>query len=172
MMIYLLVLISTILIIFLTILSYFFIIPFFFGAPYEPSRGKALINIIKFTDVKKGDKIAELGSGNGVVCIQLAKNGAEVHGFEINPLLVWISKRKIKKLGLQNRVFIHWRNFWKEDLGKYNKIVLFQFKTIMRRLERKFKKELKPKTKIISHWWRIPGWKIKKKIGRIYLYKV
>ena len=171
-MIYLLVLISKILIIFLTILSYFFIIPFFFGAPYEPSRGKALINIIKFTDVKKGDKIAELGSGNGVVCIQLAKNGAEVHGFEINPLLVWISKRKIKKLGLQNRVFIHWRNFWKEDLGKYNKIVLFQFKTIMRRLERKFKKELKPKTKIISHWWRIPGWKIKKKIGRIYLYKV
>jgi len=38
------------------ILAYFFVIPFFFGAPYEPSRGKALKSIIKFANPKSRDK--------------------------------------------------------------------------------------------------------------------
>ena len=154
------------------VLSYFFLIPFFFGAPYEPSRGKALKHIIKFTNPKKGDKIAELGSGDGRVCIALAKNGAEVHGFEMNPFLVWLSKRKIRKLGLQNKVFIHWKNFWKVNLSQYNKVVMFQFNTIAGKLGKKFKQELKPGTRIVSHWWRIPRWEIKEKIGRVYFYEV
>ncbi len=166
-----LILVLIVLLILAIVLAYFFLIPFFFGAPYEPSRGKALENIIKFTNPKKGDKIAELGSGDGVVCIELAKKCAEVHGFEINPFLVWISRRKIRKLGLDN-VFIYWKNFWKINLSSYNKIVIFQFNTITRKLGKKFKQELKPKTRIVSHWWRLPHWKIKKKIGRVYLYEV
>ena len=154
------------------ILAYFFVIPFFFGAPYEPSRGKALKNIIKFTNPKPGDKIAELGSGDGRICISLAKFGANVSGFEINPFLVWTSKRKIKKLGLQNKIKIYWKNFFKENLSKYNKIVMFQFNTITNRLSKKFKKELKPGSIIVSHWWKLPRWKIKKKIGKVYLYEV
>jgi len=159
---------------FLITLAYFFVIPFFFGAPYEPSRGKALKSIIKFTNPKSGDKIAELGSGDGRICIALAKNlqKIEIHGFEINPFLVWISRRKIKKLGLQNKIKIYWKNFFKEDLSRYNKIVMFQFNTITNKLSKKFKKELKPGSIIVSHWWKLPEWKIKKQIGRVYLYEV
>src|SRR3990167_10183651 len=155
------------------ILAYFFVIPFFFGAPYEPSKGKALKSIIKFTNPKSGDKIAELGSGDGRICIALAKNlqKIEIHGFEINPFLVWISRRKIKKLGLQNKIKIYWKNFFKEDLSKYNKVVMFQFNTITNRLSKKFKRELKPSSIIVSHWWKLPNWKIKKQEGRVYLYK-
>ena len=159
------------------ILAYFFVIPFFFGAPYEPSRGKALKNIIKFTAPKSGDRIAELGSGDGRICIALAKklsknSKIEILGFEINPFLVWISRRKIKKLRLQNKIKIYWKNFFKEDLSKYNKIVMFQFNTITNRLSKKFKKELKPDSIIVSHWWKLPRWKIKKQEGRVYLYEV
>ena len=158
------------------ILAYFFVIPFFFGAPYEPSRGKALKSIIKFANPKSRDKIAELGSGDGRICIALAKklsknSKIEIHGFEINPFLVWISRKKIRKLGLQNKIKIYWKNFFKEDLSKYNKVVMFQFNTITNRLSKKFKRELKPNSIIVSHWWKLPNWKIKKQEGRVYLYK-
>lgn len=159
------------------ILAYFFIIPFFYGAPYEPSRGKALKSIIKFTAPKPGDRIAELGSGDGRICIFFAKklqknSKIEINGFEINPFLVWISRRRIKKLGLQNKVKISWKNFFKKDLSKYNKIVMFQFNTITNKLSKKFKKELKPGSIIVSHWWKLPNWKIKKQEGRVYFYEV
>ena len=158
------------LILILIVLSYFYLIPFFFGAPFEPSSKKAIEKIIKFTNPKKGDLIAELGSGDGRICIELGKKGAKVYGFELNPFLVWISRRKIKKSGLKN-VKIYWKNFWKVNLFPYNKIVMFQFKTIAGMLSRKFNEELYPGTKIISHWWKLPRWKILKKEGRIYLYE-
>lgn len=176
MSIWVFILLFVLIVILAIILAYFFVIPFFFGAPYEPSRGKALKNIIKFTAPKSKDKIAELGSGDGAVCIALAKklpknSKIEIHGFEINPFLVWISRRRIKKFGLQNKIKIYWKNFWKVNLHNYNKIVIFQFITITRRLSNKFKRELKPGSKIISHYWKLPKWKIKKREGRVYVYE-
>jgi hypothetical protein len=162
--------------IFLIILAFlfslFYIIPFLFGAPFEPSHKKQFEKIIEFAEVKKGDIIAELGSGDARIVIALAKKGAIVHGFEINPLLVLCSKARIKKLGLQKNAIIHWKSFWKTKLDNYNTIILFQFHTIMRRLENKIKKESKKGTKIISSIWEFPALKPINKSEDVYLYIV
>jgi protein-L-isoaspartate O-methyltransferase len=166
----------------LLIFALFFVVPLLFGAPFDISRSKSLKNILKLTSPKKGDKIAELGSGDGRVCIALAKKSKSkniiIHGFEINPILVLISKRKIKKLNLNSQIKIYWKNFWSINLKPYNKIVLFQWKTIMNKLEKKLRKELKKGTKIISHNWKFPNLKIKKQAGKhhllqgiVYLYE-
>ncbi|MFB6246334.1 MAG: hypothetical protein ABEI74_01950 [Candidatus Pacearchaeota archaeon] len=157
------------------LLSIFFLLPFLVGAPYEPSRGKDLDKMVEFSKPEDGDKIAELGSGDGGVCIRLAESvnsgNIEIHGYELNPFLVWISRLRVRRKGLRGRAFIHWKNFFKVDLGGFNKVVLFQFKTVMRKISRKFNKELKTGSRIVSHEWRLPGWKIKKKWRKIYLYE-
>jgi 16S rRNA A1518/A1519 N6-dimethyltransferase RsmA/KsgA/DIM1 with predicted DNA glycosylase/AP lyase activity len=169
-------------IILILIISTFFVFPWFVGAPYDITRKKSLENIIKLSNPKPEDKIAELGSGDGRVCIALALKNKNpktiIHGYEINPFLVWISRNKIKKLGLQNNIQIYWKNFWKVNLSEYNKIIFFQFRSITKRLEKKFNKELKKGTKIISHNWKLPNWKIKNKLGKehltygiVYLYE-
>lgn len=158
----------------------FFVFPWFFGAPYDVSRKTALKNIVKLTGPKPGDKIAELGSGDGRICIALAQANSkiEIHGYEINPFLVLISRRKIRKLNLQKRIKIFWKNFWNVNLSKYNKIIFFQFRSITKKLENKFDKELKKGSKVISHNWKLPTWKIKKQFGKphlsygeVYLYE-
>lgn len=166
------------------VLMIFFMLPFLFGAPYDISRKESLENIVKLTDPKPGDKIAELGSGDGRVCIALALNNPKpqrdliIHGYEINPFLVIISRRKIKKLHLQNKIKIYWRNFWNINLSKYNKVILFQFSTIMKKMEKKINSELKKGSKIISHNWTFPNIKPKKILGhqkllsgKVYLYE-
>ncbi|MFC1710807.1 hypothetical protein ACFLZJ_01475 [Nanoarchaeota archaeon] len=160
-----------IMIIFIIVASLYHIVPWFFGAVFERTQPKTVNNIIILTKPKKQDKIAELGSGDGEVVIALAKKGAKVDGYEINPILVFISRYRIKKQGLSGNAKIYWKSFWGVNLSKYNKIVFFQYKTIMQELEEKLKKELKLKSLIISHYWKFPNWKIKKKIGQVYLYK-
>ncbi|MFH1310813.1 MAG: methyltransferase domain-containing protein [Nanoarchaeota archaeon] len=164
----------------LFVMSWFLMIPWFFGAPYDITRKKALKNIIKLTNLQSKDKIAELGSGDGRICIALAKKNpkAKIYGFEINPFLVFISRRKIRKLNLQNQIKIYWKNFFKVNLKDFNKIVFFQFRSIIPRLEEKFRKELKTGTKIISHNWPLLNWKAKKQLGKkhllegiVYLYE-
>ena len=154
------------------ILSLFFLIPWLFGAPFEGTRKKVVKEIVKISKVKKGDKVIELGSGDGRIVIEFAKKGAIVEGFEINPILVWLSRRKIKKENLQDKAKIHWKNFWKVNFSKYDIIVLFQFQTIMKRLENKIKREAKKNVKIISNTWKFPSLKLKKEVGKIRLYGI
>lgn len=154
------------------ILSIFFIIPWMFGAPFEASKKKSIKEIIKLSKVKPGEKVIELGSGDGRIVIELAKKQAIVEGFEINPFLVLLSRRKIKKAGLESKAKIYWKSFWRANLSKYDIIILFQFKTIMKRLEKKIKKEAKKNVKIISNTWKFPSLKLKKQIGDVRLYEI
>ena len=168
-------LISIVLGIFLLIFIFFFILlPLIIGAPFESTNEKTLRKMIKFSKVKKNEKVADLGSGNGKIVIEFAKLPAvaEAHGFEINPFLVWFSKRKIKKLGLENKAFIHWKNFWNQNLSEYDVIIVYQIILIMKKLERKLRKELKKGSRIISNTWKFPNWKPKKQDRDIYLYEV
>ena len=147
----------------------FFLIPFLFGAPFEPSSNKRVKTILKLANAKKGEKVVDLGSGDGRIVIEFARRGIEAHGYEINPILVLISRWKIKKLGLKN-ARIYWKSFWDVNFKKYDIVTLFQFPHIMRKLRDKLKKE--SKARVVSHCWKFPGWKIKKKIDDIYLYKI
>ena len=160
--------------IFLLISIFFFILlPLIIGAPFESTDKKTLRKMIEFSKVKRKEKVADLGSGNGKIVIEFAKLPAvaEAHGFEINPFLVWFSKRKIKKLGLQDKAFIHWKNFWNQNLSEYDVIIVYQIGLIMKKLEKKLKKELKKGSRVVSNTWKFPNWKAKKQEGDVYLYE-
>ena len=90
----------------------------FQGAIYVPSNEKAINAIIKMAKLKKGSKIADLGSGDGRIVIAFARSGIQAHGFEINPFLVLFSRWNIKKEKLTDRASIHWQDFWKINLLK------------------------------------------------------
>ena len=141
------------------------------GAPFQPSSDRALKNILTLANPKKNQRMAELGSGDGKIVIEFAKRGVESHGFEINPLLVWLSRKRIKNLGLEKYAFIHWKNFLKADLSKFDIITSFQISYIMPALENKLKKEMKKKAIIVSNTWRFPNWKPKRILRHVYLYE-
>ena len=140
------------------------------GAPYEPTLKRKLDKLVNLADVKPGDKVIDVGSGDGRIVIAFAEKGAEAHGIEINPWLILYSRWKIKKAGLNNKAFIHWKNFWKMDLSSYDIIILFQIKNIMDKLQHKLESELKNNVKIISHVWQFPLWEHKSENDKIFLY--
>jgi SAM-dependent methyltransferase len=145
---------------------------FLFGAPYESTYKKRLERMIKFSNIKKNEKIVDLGSGIGKVVIGYAKKGFKADGYEINPFLVWISRRKIKKLGLEKKAKIYQKNFMNQNLSKYDVVCIFQIWYMMNKLKGKLKKELKKGSRIISNTWKFKGWKPKKEDKGIYLYEV
>ena len=160
--------------IFSILIFYFVILPLFVGAPFDITHRKELRKMIKFSKIRKGDKVVDLGSGDGRVVIEFAKlkDVKEVHGFEINPFLVYISRRRIKKLGLQKKAFIHWKDFWNINLSEYNVVIVFQVIFVMGKLENKLKRELKKDSRVISNTWKFPNWKLKKREGKVYLYEI
>lgn len=128
------------------------------GAFYAKSRPEIMEKMLALLDIKKGDKAVDLGSGDGRLVIALALAGAEAHGYEINPFLVWLSRRNIKNAGLNGKAFVHHKNFWNEDFSKFNLVTIYGVTYIMENLELKLKKELKKKSKVISNYFEFPNW--------------
>ena len=142
------------------------------GAIYDPSSLEETRIMAEMSDVQPGELAVDLGSGDGRVVIALAQRGAVAHGFEVNPVLVAVSRRKIRELGLVKTAFIHWRSFWAADLSGFDVVTTFQVGFIMGRLETKLRKELAPGSRIVSHYWRFPGLVPEKARGNVYRYRI
>lgn len=142
------------------------------GAIYDPSTHEETLIMAELAAVSVGEKAADLGSGDGRVVIALARRGAETHGFEVNPILVMVSRRNIRRAGLEGKAFIHWRSFWRADLSRFDVITVFQVSFVMGRLETKVLRELAPGARIVSHYWRFPTLTAEAARGDIYRYRV
>jgi len=153
----------------------YFGIPFVKGAPFAvstPGKTRKILELInRYLNNKRDVKAADLGSGDGRLVIALAKDGLEAHGLEINPFLVWYSRRKIKKAGLTN-AFIQRADYLKENLSEYDVIVLFGVFYMMDRLEQKLKRELKPGALVISNYFFFPHWKPIACEDKVFVYRL
>lgn len=154
---------------------FFFILKFFIpvlnGAPYLPTSKERVKKMLDLSELKPGEILIDLGSGDGRILIEAAGRGAKAIGYEINPILVYLTWRKIKKLGLEHKAKIFWENFWKVDFKNADLITIFGASGIMKKLEKKLLKELKSGARICSYIFPLPNLTPIKKEEGIYLYR-
>lgn len=112
----------------------------FWGAPYVPShRGEVKEAFKKLYRLSKKDVLVDLGSGDGVVLRVAANRVKEAVGYELNPLLVVISRLLSAR---SSNVIIHTINFWNHHLPKDTTVVyVFSVTRDMAKLETKLQAE-------------------------------
>lgn len=138
--------------------------------PFYPTSDERLEDMLELADIKKSDISVDLGSGNGKIVLAFAKMGAKAYGIEIDSKLVDLSRINIKQSRLENRATILNANFFTEDLSEFNIVTVYGTKSIMGKLERKLKRELKPGTKVLLNHFKFPKWQPVGQKGEIYLY--
>lgn len=129
------------------------------GLPFVPSGKRRIQGMLALSDVQPGQHVADLGSGDGRLVIAFAQAGAIVHGYEINPLLVWWSRRKIKALHLEGRATIFSMDFFHADLSGYDVLTIYGIPTIMRHLEAVVRPQLKTGGRVLVNSVAFPTWK-------------
>lgn len=140
------------------------------GAPFMISGKNPIRRIIKILEIKPGQKAADLGSGDGRIVIAMARAGAIAHGYEINPFLVWWSRRKIAREGLSGKAFIHQKSFWNENFSSFDFISIYGIGYIMKDLEEKLQRELPVGAKVAANAFEFPTWKYAKRDNGVFLY--
>lgn len=149
----------------------FMLIPIVRGAPYVPIHRRQQEKAFQLAPLKPGDKIADLGSGDGRLLMEAAKKGAVAYGFEINPFLVWHTKRVAKRQGLEESVFCSWSNFWSQDFSDFDVVYIYGITYIMKGLEKKLQKELKPGARAVVFIFPFPNWPLQQKDNGVYIYE-
>lgn len=144
-------------------------------APWWRTSKKRALAVCKLAKVKKNDIVYELGSGEGNVLIVAAREyGVRCVGIEIEPARAWLSRLDIWLRGLSKHIEIVRGNLFEKNISDASVIFVYLVPKTLRRLKKKFIKELKPGTKIISLRYEIDGWKYAAfdKDNQLYLYKV
>ncbi len=126
--------------------------------------------MIELSKVKEGEKVADLGSGDGRIAIAFAKSGALVDGFELDEERIKESRELIKIERLDKKIKIHNKNFWDVDLSPYDITVIYPMPDVMQELEEKLSKELKMGTRILLNYYPFPSLKCKALKNKVYLY--
>lgn len=120
-------------------------------APWWRTSAKTARAICKLAKLKKGETVYDLGSGDGTALIIAAKEfGAKGVGIEIDPVRYWISKMLIKKNGIADKITVIRKNFFKENIKTADVVFVYLVPKALEKLLPKFKRELKPGTRIVS----------------------
>lgn len=140
-----------------------------FGAPYLPTLSKQSENALDLLELKKGQHLLELGSGDGKVMLAAAKRGYRVTGFELNPLLVIVSK--IVTFKYRKQVKVVWGNYWTKDWPPADGIFTFLLVKYMSKLDKKIAQTYKHKrVKLVSVAFKIPNKRTTKTAFGLYRY--
>ncbi|XP_018566662.1 protein FAM173B [Anoplophora glabripennis] len=135
-----------------------------FCLPYIPATNEQITNVLNALKGRKGS-LLDLGSGDGRIVLEAAKNKFVSHGVELNPWLVLYSKFDAFKQGLSDNTKFHRKDLWKYDVSKYNNIVIFGVEQMMADLEKKLQKECK-NCKVIACRFPLPNLIPEKTIGQ------
>lgn len=128
-----------------------------YDAPYIPTKQKDLDKLFKILKIKKGQKFYELGSGDGRVVLEAARQGAFSFGIEQSWLRVLYSRWKAKRLNLNNAKFIH-GNIFDRTYTNADIVFIYLLTPAVLRLEKKLKKELKKGSLVITQKYHFQNW--------------
>lgn len=140
----------------------------FAGAPYVPVRKKDIEDAMSLAKIKPGEWMTDLGCGDGRVLLGALERGANVVGYEISPILTWISRYRVRRF--KGRATILRKNFFQEDLSQFDVICVFALIRLMPRLEEQLNRQGKPGLRVVSFAFDMPGWKLVEQKGMAKLF--
>ncbi len=139
-----------------------------FGAPYLPTLTPQVDIALDLLNLKPGDTLIELGSGDGKVLLAATRRGLRVTGYELNPILVVISR--IRTCRYRDSVTIVWGNFWNKEWPSAEGIFSFVLKKQMPKLDSRIQTTCGKPTLLACFGAPIPSKKPKQKRQGVYLY--
>jgi ribosomal protein L11 methylase PrmA len=129
--------------------------------PYVPTPYAVVRAMLKLANTSPQDVVYDLGCGDGRILLIAAKEFGvkKAVGIEKDPERYKVALTRIREEGLENKVEIRLGDFFDENISDATVVTIFLLTSVNELLKPKFERELKPGTRIVSHEFRIPGWR-------------
>jgi predicted RNA methylase len=149
-------------------------------SPYVASPIRVVDRMLEMAKIKPGETVYDLGCGDGRILVAaVEKYKAKAIGVEISPKLVAHAQSLIDRNGLGSQARVIQGDVLQIDLTGADVVTLYLATQLNEQLRPRLEKFLKPGARVVSHDYKVPGWKATK-IDRtdgggahvIYLYEM
>jgi SAM-dependent methyltransferase len=138
------------------------------GAPYLPVWGNDADGLLELARIKPGQKLLDLGAGDGKLLKAAARRGIYGEGWEINPLVYLVAV--INCWRYRKLIKLHFGDYWRASLPQADAIYVFLIDRYMAKLDRKLVAEVSRPTTVISYVFEIPGRQAVRSTKNSYCY--
>jgi protein-L-isoaspartate O-methyltransferase len=132
-------------------------------APYYPTPETIVQKMLQLGELKAGEKMFDLGSGDGRIVIMAAdKFHATAVGVELDKDLVRQSTEKIRNLHLQKSAKIIFGDILQQDYSSADLIAVYLLPISNDKVRPILERQLKKGTRIVAHDFEFKDWKPEK----------
>jgi precorrin-6B methylase 2 len=144
---------------------------------YVPTPQPVVEAMLELAEVKKGDVLYDLGSGDGRIPITAAqKHGVRATGIDINPVRIQEAKTNAEKAGVADLVTFRQEDLFETDFSDADVVTLYLLDSLNEKLRPRLLSELKPGARIVSHAFGMGDWEPEKTVqvdnSTIHLWRV
>jgi protein-L-isoaspartate O-methyltransferase len=128
-------------------------------APYYPTPETIVDKMLQLGGLKAGEKMFDLGSGDGRIVIMAAKKyKADAVGVELDDSLYRQSMQRIKSLGLSASARIIHGDLMKQDYSSADLLTVYLLPVSNDKLSPILEQQLKKGTRIVAHDFEFSAW--------------
>lgn len=126
---------------------------------YVPTPPEVVDAMLDVVQLKDGDVLYDLGSGDGRIPIAAAKRAkVKATGIDIDPQRIQEANVNAETAGVTDRVTFKQADLFTTDFSDATVVTLYLLDTLNEKLRPKLLAELKPGTRIVSHAFRMGDW--------------
>ena len=115
--------------------------------------------MLRLAEVRAGDVVYDLGCGDGRIVITAARSfGATGVGIDIDPRRIEEADAAARRAGVSGSVRFAVQDLFKTDFSAATVVSLYLVPEVNAKLLPKFRAELQPGTRVVSHQYRIGDW--------------
>jgi cyclopropane fatty-acyl-phospholipid synthase-like methyltransferase len=127
--------------------------------PFVPTPVDVVDKMLALAEVKKGDVLDDLGSGDGRIVIRAAKKyGVRAVGIEMDQYLLKKARQDAKAAGVSRLVEFRAEDALQTDLARATVVTLYMLPWFNEKIKPNLKKYLRPGARIVAHDFGIEGW--------------
>ena len=144
---------------------------------FVPTPQEVVDEMLRLANVKKGDVLYDLGSGDGRIPVMAAKKfGVRAVGIDIDPERIQEANENAKRNGVTSLVKFRNEDLFQADFHEATVVTLYLLPDLNVKLMPRLMEQLKPGSRIVSHQFDMGKWRPDKKVelsGRtIYLWTI
>ena len=125
--------------------------------PYVQTPMEIVERMLRMAEVKQGDHLIDLGSGDGRIVIEAAKRGATALGVDLDANLVKLATENARKAGVADRAAFRVLDLFEADLAPATVVAFYLLPSFNEKLMPRLL-ALRPGTRIVSHDGGIGDW--------------
>ncbi len=144
---------------------------------YVPTPEERVQAMLQMAQLKKGQKLYDLGCGDGRIAVAAARDyGARAVCIDIDPQRIAEARANVKENGVENLVEVRQADLFETDFSDADVVTLYLLPSLNEKLRPQLQRQLKNGARIVSHSFDMGAWKPDQERevsgARLYLWNI